>query len=39
MDKPNFKIKHKKHASMFDNSDKFSETFNYVFEKKSRLVN
>ena len=34
MDKSNFKIKHKKHASMFDSSDKFSETFNYVFEKQ-----
>ena len=34
MDKSNFRIKHKKHASMFDNSDKFSKTFNYVFEKQ-----
>jgi len=34
MDKFNFKIKHKKHASMFDKSDKFSKFFNYVFEKQ-----
>ena len=34
MDKSNFRIKHKKHASMFYNSDKFSKTFNYVFEKQ-----
>jgi len=34
MDKSNFKIKHKKHASIFDNSNKFSKIFNYVFVKK-----
>ena len=34
MDKSNFKIKHKKHAIIFDNSDKFSKIFNYVFIKK-----
>ena len=34
MDKSNFRFKHKKHASMFDNSDKFSKTFNYIFEKQ-----
>ena len=34
MDKSKFSIKHKKHASLFDNSDKFSNTFNYIFEKK-----
>ena len=34
MDKSNFRIKHKKHASMLDNSDKFSKLFNYVFIKK-----
>jgi len=34
MDKSNFRFKHKKHASMFDKSDKFSKTFNYIFEKK-----
>ena len=35
MDKFNFSIKHKKHASMFNNSDKFSKHFNYVFTKKN----
>ena len=34
MDKSNFRFKNKKHASMFDNSDKFSKTFNYIFEKQ-----
>ena len=34
MDKSNFRFKHKKHASMFNNSDKFSKTFNYIFEKQ-----
>ena len=34
MDKSKFSIKHKKHASLFDSSDKFSKTFNYIFEKK-----
>jgi FkbM family methyltransferase len=34
MDKFNFRFKHKKHASMFDNSDKFSKFFNYIFEKQ-----
>ena len=34
MDKSNFRFKHKKHASMFNNSDKFSKIFNYVFEKQ-----
>ena len=34
MDKSNFRFKHKKHASMFDNSDKFSKIFNYIFEKQ-----
>ena len=35
MDKSNFKFKHKKHAHMFENSDKFSKIFNYIFEKHS----
>ena len=34
MDKSNFRFKHKKHASLFDNSDKFSKIFNYIFEKQ-----
>ena len=34
MDKSNFRIKHKKHASLLENSGKFSKTFNYIFEKK-----
>ena len=34
MDKSKFSIKHKKHSSLFDTSDKFSKTFNYIFEKK-----
>ena len=34
MDKSNFRFKHKKHASMFNNSDKFSKIFNYIFEKQ-----
>ena len=34
MDKSNFRFKNKKHASMFDNSDKFSKIFNYIFEKQ-----
>ncbi len=34
MGKSKFSIKHKKHASLFDSSDKFSKTFNYIFEKK-----
>ena len=34
MDKSNFRFKHKKHASLFANSDKFSKTFNYIFEKQ-----
>ena len=34
MDKSNFRFKHKKHAGMFDNSDNFSKTFNYIFEKQ-----
>ena len=33
MDKSNFRFKHKKHSSILDNSDKFSKTFNYIFEK------
>ena len=35
MDKSNFKIKHKKQASLARNSDKFSKTFNYIFEKNN----
>ena len=35
MDKSNFKIKHKKQASLSSNSDKFSKTFNYIFEKNN----
>ena len=34
MDKSNFRFKHKKHAREFDNSDNFSKTFNYIFEKQ-----
>ena len=34
MDKSNFRFKHKKHSSILDNSDKFSKTFNYIFEKQ-----
>ena len=34
MDKSNFRFKNKKHSSMFDNSDKFSKIFNYIFEKQ-----
>ena len=34
MDKSNFRFKNKKHASMFDNSDKLSKFFNYIFEKQ-----
>ena len=35
MDESNFKIKHKKQASLSSNSDKFSKTFNYIFEKNN----
>ena len=33
MDKSNFRIKHKKQAAEFYESDEFSKTFNYIFEK------
>ena len=33
MNDSNFKIKHKKHAKIFDNSIKFSKVFNFVFIK------
>ena len=34
MDKSNFRFKHKKRASILDDSHKFSKTFNYIFEKQ-----
>ena len=30
----NFKLKHKKHAEIFDNNNKFSKLYNFVFERK-----
>ena len=35
MDKSNFKIKHKKQASLSSNPEKFSKTFNYIFAKNN----
>lgn len=35
MDQNNFVFKHKKHSKIFDNSKKFSNSFNYVYEKKN----
>ena len=29
-----FKLKHKKHAEIFDNNNKFSKLYNFVFERK-----
>ena len=34
MDKSNFRFKNKQRTSMLDNSDEFSKTFNYIFEKQ-----
>ena len=33
LQKSKFKLKHKKHAWMFGDGSKFSNTFNYVFER------
>ena len=30
----NLKIKHKKHAPIYDNDEKFSCLYNYIFEKQ-----
>ena len=30
-----FKLKHKKHAKIFDNNSKFSKLYNFVFERKN----
>ena len=34
LSKNNFIIKHKKHAKIFDQDQKFANTYNYIFEKK-----
>ena len=37
MSQNNFKIKHKKHADIFNKHQKFSHLFNYIFEKKNEI--
>ena len=33
LNKSNFDFKHKKHSAMFNNENKFSKTYNFIFER------